>query len=95
MQRSTDRILTTHAGSLLRDDDLGALIRKKTQNEAVDEGPFAARGVQAVNDVVKRQTDAGIDIVGDGEQGRVGFIPYVNERLDGITPSPTVEAANY
>jgi 5-methyltetrahydropteroyltriglutamate--homocysteine methyltransferase len=95
MQRSTDRILTTHAGSLPRDDDLGALIRKKARNEAVDEGPFAARVAQAVDDVVKRQTDAGIDIVGDGEQGRVGFIPYVNERLDGITPSPTVEAANY
>ena len=43
MQRSTDRILTTHAGSLPRDDDLGALIRKKPQGEAVDEAPFAAR----------------------------------------------------
>ncbi|HEX5318602.1 MAG TPA: cobalamin-independent methionine synthase II family protein [Stellaceae bacterium] len=95
MQRSTDRILTTHAGSLPRDDDLGALIRKKAQNEAIDEAPFAARVDKAVRDVVARQSEAGIDIVGDGEQGRVGFIPYVNERLDGITPSPTVEAANY
>jgi len=95
MQRSTDRILTTHAGSLPRDDDLNALIRKKASGEALDEAAFAARVEQAVADVVRRQTDAGIDIVGDGEQGRVGFIPYVNERLAGITPSPTVEAANY
>jgi 5-methyltetrahydropteroyltriglutamate--homocysteine methyltransferase len=95
MQRSTDRILTTHAGSLPRDDDLGALIRKKAQGEAVDEAPFATRVAAAVADVVRRQAEAGIDIVADGEQGRVGFIPYVNERLAGIEPSPHVEAANY
>ncbi len=95
MQRSTDRILTTHAGSLPREDDLAALIRKKAQGEAVDEAAFAARVARAVADVVKRQAESRIDIVGDGEQGRVGFIPYVNERLAGITPSPTVEAANY
>jgi 5-methyltetrahydropteroyltriglutamate--homocysteine methyltransferase len=95
MQRSTDRILTTHAGSLPRDDDLGVLIRKKALGEAVEAAPFAARVTEAVGDVVRRQVDAGIDIVADGEQGRVGFIPYVNERLDGIAPSPNVEAANY
>jgi 5-methyltetrahydropteroyltriglutamate--homocysteine methyltransferase len=95
MQRSTDRILTTHAGSLPRDDDLGALIRKKALSEAVDEPAFAARVTTAVADVVGRQAEAGIDIVADGEQGRVGFIPYVNERLSGIEPSPNVEAANY
>jgi 5-methyltetrahydropteroyltriglutamate--homocysteine methyltransferase len=95
MQRSTDRILTTHAGSLPRDDALGALIQRKTQGEAIDEAAFAAGVERAVADVVQRQVEAGIDIVGDGEQGRVGFIPYVNERLAGIEPSPQVEAANY
>src|SRR5580658_4578144 len=95
MQRSTDRILTTHAGSLPRDDDLAALIRKKAQGEALDEPAFAARVASAVADVVRRQAEAGIDIVADGEQGRVGFIPYVNERLAGIEPTPKVEAANY
>ena len=95
MQRSTDRILTTHAGSLPRPDDLGALIRRKAQGEAVDEAAFAARVKLAVADIVKVQAGSGIDVVGDGEQGRVGFIPYVNERLAGITPSPAPEAANY
>ena len=95
MQRSTDRILTTHAGSLPREDDLGALIRRKAAGETLDETVFAARVTDAVADVVRRQAEAGIDVVGDGEQGRVGFIPYVNERLTGITPSPQVEAANY
>ena len=78
MQRSTDRILTTHAGSLPREDDLAALIRQKVQGEALDEATFAARVKTAVADVVARQTNAGIDIVADGEQGRVGFIPYAN-----------------
>jgi 5-methyltetrahydropteroyltriglutamate--homocysteine methyltransferase len=95
MRRSTERILTTHAGSLPRPDALLPLIRQKAQGQAVDEAAFAARVEEAVGETVRRQTDAGIDIVGDGEQGRVGFIPYVNERLDGITPSPSVEAANY
>jgi len=95
MRRSTERILTTHAGSLPRPDALLPLIRQKAQGQPVDEAAFAARVEEAVGETVRRQTDAGIDIVGDGEQGRVGFIPYVNERLDGITPSPSVEAANY
>src|SRR5215467_9521327 len=95
MKRSTDRILTTHVGSLPRPEDLGALIRKKAQGEPVNEADFAARVKTAVIETVRRQTEAGIDIVADGEQGRVGFIPYVNERLAGIEPSPTVESANY
>jgi 5-methyltetrahydropteroyltriglutamate--homocysteine methyltransferase len=94
MQRSTDRILTTHAGSLPRPDDLRALILKQ-QSEAIDAAAFAARVREAVGEVVQRQTDAGVDIVGDGEMGRVGFIPYVNERLAGIEPTPTAESANY
>ena len=90
-----DRILTTHAGSLPRDDDLGALIRKKALGETVDETAFAARVTSAVADVVRRQAEAGIDIVADGEMGRIGFIPYVNERLAGIDPSRGPAPANY
>src|SRR5580704_5177101 len=95
MKRSTDRILTTHAGSLPRPDTLMPLIRQKAQGDAVDEAKLAVEVKAAVEDTVRRQTEAGIDVVGDGEQGRVGFIPYVNERLDGITPSPVAQAANY
>jgi 5-methyltetrahydropteroyltriglutamate--homocysteine methyltransferase len=95
MKRSTDRILTTHVGSLPRPDDLRAMILRKQRGEAVDEAAFAARVRSAVGEIVRRQGDAGIDIVADGEMGRIGFIPYVNERLAGIAPSPNAEAANY
>ena len=95
MKRSTDRILTTHVGSLPRPEDLRQTIMAKMQGEAVDPAAFTARVKSAVAETVRRQIDAGIDIVADGEQGRVGFIPYVNERLAGITPSPTAESANY
>jgi 5-methyltetrahydropteroyltriglutamate--homocysteine methyltransferase len=95
VKRSSDRILTTHVGSLPRPEDLRALIQKKAQGEAVDEAVFAARVTGAVADTVRRQVEAGIDIVADGEQGRVGFIPYVNERLNGIEPSPAAATANY
>jgi 5-methyltetrahydropteroyltriglutamate--homocysteine methyltransferase len=93
MKRSTDRILTTHAGSLPRPDDLAAMIRQKQEGGTPDPG-FAARVKTAVAEVVRRQAEAGIDIVADGEMGRVGFIPYVNERLTGIEPSPG-EIASY
>jgi 5-methyltetrahydropteroyltriglutamate--homocysteine methyltransferase len=95
MKRSTDRILTTHVGSLPRPDDLRAMILQKQRGESVDEAAFAARVKGAVGEIVRRQGEAGIDIVADGEMGRIGFIPYVNERLQGIAPSATAEAANY
>ena len=95
MKRSTDRILTTHVGSLPRPDDLRALILQKQQGQVVDEAAFAARVKSAVAETVGRQAEAGIDVVADGEMGRIGFIPYVNERLAGIEPSASAESANY
>jgi 5-methyltetrahydropteroyltriglutamate--homocysteine methyltransferase len=94
MQRSIDRILTTHVGSLPRPADLYAMIEAKQEGGAIDDAAFAARVKTAVAEIVRRQADAGIDIVADGEMGRVGFIPYVNERLTGIEPSAG-EIANY
>jgi len=94
MKRSTQRILTTHVGSLPRPDDLFAMIQQKQAGAPLDEAAFAARVKRAVADIVRRQADCGIDVVADGEMGRVGFIPYVNERLAGIEPSPN-EIASY
>jgi 5-methyltetrahydropteroyltriglutamate--homocysteine methyltransferase len=94
MRRSTDRILTTHVGSLPRPADLYAMIEAKQEGGAIDDAAFAARVTSAVAEIVRRQAEAGIDIVADGEMGRVGFIPYVNERLTGIEPSPG-EIASY
>src|SRR5439155_14452274 len=74
---------------------LRAMILEKQQGRPIDEAAFAAGVKSAVAEVVKRQAEAGIDIVADGEMGRIGFIPYVNERLAGIMPSAAAEPANY
>ena len=86
MKRSTDRILTTHVGSLPRPADLLALIRAKEQGHVYDPAAFAARVRGAVGDIVRRQTDLGVDVVDDGEMGKPGFIHYANDRLAGFEP---------
>ena len=86
MKRSTQRILTTHVGSLPRPLDLLQMIQAKERGEPLDAEAFARRVGSAVAEVVRKQAESGIDIVADGEMGRFGFIPYVNERLAGIEP---------
>jgi 5-methyltetrahydropteroyltriglutamate--homocysteine methyltransferase len=86
MKHSTRRILTTHVGSLPRPADLLAMILAKEQGEPFDTELYATRVKSAVEEVVRRQAECGIDVVADGEVGRFGFIPYVNERLAGIEP---------
>jgi 5-methyltetrahydropteroyltriglutamate--homocysteine methyltransferase len=85
MQRSTDRILTTHAGSLPRPRDLLGLVRSRARGERVDEAAFQARLRQAVGEVVRKQAALGIDVVDDGEFGKPSFVTYVRERLGGLT----------
>jgi 5-methyltetrahydropteroyltriglutamate--homocysteine methyltransferase len=94
MKRSTDRILTTHAGSLPRPDDVLAMVQARASGAPVDEAPHRARLRGAVAEIVRRQVEAGIDVVDDGELGKPGFIHYVNERLAGFEPSPAVPAAS-
>jgi 5-methyltetrahydropteroyltriglutamate--homocysteine methyltransferase len=84
MKHSTERILTTHVGSLPRSPDLLAMLMAREAGERVDPERLAGRVESAVAEAVAKQVEAGIDIVNDGEQGRFGFIPYVNERLAGI-----------
>ncbi len=86
MKHSTDHILATHVGSLPRPPDLIELLRKRRDGEPIDPVAFAARVKSAVEEVVRRQVEIGFDIVADGEMGRVGFIPYINERLTGFEP---------
>jgi 5-methyltetrahydropteroyltriglutamate--homocysteine methyltransferase len=85
MQRSTDRILTTHAGSLPRPRDLLELVRARSRGERVDEDAFQTRLRMAVGEIVRRQADLGIDVVDDGEFGKPSFVTYVRERLGGLT----------
>jgi 5-methyltetrahydropteroyltriglutamate--homocysteine methyltransferase len=84
MRRSTDRILTTHVGSLPRPAELHAMGVARRNGEAVDEAKYAARVKQAVADIVKKQVALGIDIVDDGEMSKPSFITYMNERLGGF-----------
>ena len=88
MKQSTERILTTHVGSLPRPSDLLEMIQAKERGEAFDAAALSARVKGAVAEVVRRQAESGIDIIADGEMGRFGFIPYVNERLTGLEPRP-------
>ncbi len=84
MKTSTDRILTTHVGSLPRPPDLLAQVMAQEVGEAVDDVALASRLTRAVRDVVKHQIAAGIDSVCDGEQSKISYTFYVRHRLSGI-----------
>jgi 5-methyltetrahydropteroyltriglutamate--homocysteine methyltransferase len=83
MKRSMDRILTTHVGSLARPVDLLDLMKAKVNGEPYDQDAYAKRIPTAVAEIVRKQVESGIDIVTDGEQGKLGFTTYVSERLLG------------
>ena len=85
MQRSTDRILTTHTGSLPRPRDLLEMVRARSRGERIDEEAFQARLRLAVGEIVRKQAVLGIDVVDDGEFGKPSFVTYVRERLGGLT----------
>jgi len=84
MKLSTDRILTTHVGSLPRPDDLFETMLDRMDGKPVDETAYAARVRKAVADSVKQQAEAGLDVVSDGEMGKPSFITYAASRLDGL-----------
>jgi 5-methyltetrahydropteroyltriglutamate--homocysteine methyltransferase len=88
LQQNTDRIQTTHIGSLPRPHHLLDQLKAKLSGKPFDEKAFDAALRQAVADVVKRQVDCGIDIVTDGEFSKPGFFTYVQERLSGFEPRP-------
>ena len=73
MKRSTERILTTHTGSLPRPTDLTTTLEALDAGTAPDPEAFDARVRRAVADIVRKQVEAGVDIVSDGEQGKVGY----------------------
>ena len=84
MQRSADRILTTHTGSLPRPPDLAETLQALDAGSLPDPASFQARVRQAVAEIVQRQAAAGVDILNDGEQGKVGYSTYVRHRLTGF-----------
>jgi 5-methyltetrahydropteroyltriglutamate--homocysteine methyltransferase len=84
MKRSTDRILTTHTGSLPRPPQLVEMLRRQDAGEAVDQGAFHNEVREAVKLTVGRQREAGIDVINDGEEGKVGYSTYIKDRCTGF-----------
>jgi 5-methyltetrahydropteroyltriglutamate--homocysteine methyltransferase len=89
MRRSTERILTTHVGSLIRPPALLPLIKAKQSGQPYDEGQYKKQLTHAVAEVVRQQRDAGIDIPSDGEFGKaISWSQYALERLAGFERRP-------
>jgi 5-methyltetrahydropteroyltriglutamate--homocysteine methyltransferase len=88
MKASTDRILTTHTGSLPRPKGLIDLILRREGGEAIDAAAFEAETAKAVDDVVAAQVKAGVDIVSDGEMSKPSYTTYIRHRVSGIAMDP-------
>ena len=84
MKRSTERILTTHTGSLPRPKPLAELLMRKDRGEEYDAAALAEAVRAAVKDVVRRQVAIGVDIVDDGEMSKPGYSTYIADRLTGF-----------
>ena len=85
MKISTDRILTTHVGSLPRPPELLAILEAREAGREFDQAAFDECLSASVDEVVKKQVAAGIDVVCDGELGKISYTFYVRHRLSGIT----------
>ncbi len=107
MKRSTERILTTHCGSLPRTPEVLGMLQEVSEGRTPDRAIFDAAVREGVEDVVRRQVDAGVDIVNDGEMSKRSFMHYFLERLGGLTimeieappesilPGPSAEVADF
>jgi 5-methyltetrahydropteroyltriglutamate--homocysteine methyltransferase len=84
MKRSTERMLTTHVGSLARPHDLLDTMKEREHGRPYDHDLFDRQVKDAVADRVRQQVESGIDIVTDGEMSKVSFLGYVKDRLGGF-----------
>src|SRR5262245_9770036 len=98
MKTSTDRILTTHVGSLPRPESIRALLRARLAGHRLDDAELAARAAEAVAAVTRQQVEAGLDVISDGEMSKTSFLAYADERLTGFAPmgadDPAVPSSN-
>src|SRR3954469_19085448 len=89
MHRSTDRILTTHVGSLIRPDSIRKHLRAKQKGEGYDAAAHARNLKETVSEVVRHQAEVGIDVVSDGEFGKgISWSQYGIERVSGFERRP-------
>jgi 5-methyltetrahydropteroyltriglutamate--homocysteine methyltransferase len=94
MKRSTDRILLSHAGSLHRPDDLRQIMQARRDDDPLDE-PLKKRIKDAVNEVVKKQQECGVDVVNDGEYTKRSWQTYARGRLSGLEYRPPKPARSF
>jgi 5-methyltetrahydropteroyltriglutamate--homocysteine methyltransferase len=85
MKRSDSRILTTHTGSLPRPADLVDALNTKEMGETYDAGALSARVRRAIEEIVARQVETGLDVIGDGEHSKVNWMSYARGRLSGLS----------
>jgi 5-methyltetrahydropteroyltriglutamate--homocysteine methyltransferase len=99
VKRSTDRILTTHTGSLPRPKDLLSLLQEREEGRLRGEATLHDRTRSAVLDIVRKQAETGLSVINDGEQGRADYTIYVKDRLTGFsgesTPWPSTDAEEF
>ena len=89
MKISTDRIITTHVGSLPRPLDLAGQLIARDNGQSVDNAALDRRVKQSVDDVVKQQLDDNIDVINDGEHSKSSFSAYTAKRMSGFEPWDT------
>lgn len=82
--RNTDRFLTTHVGSLPREQDLMQMMWAREDGVPVDKDALQARIRQAVADIVRKQRECGVAIVNDGEMSKPSYATYIKDRLNGF-----------
>lgn len=84
MKLSTDRIITTHAGSMPRGEPLSSMLIDEEDHKRIDARKIDEVTEERVAHVLKKEAEVGIDVGNDGEQGRVGFQTYIPQRMDGF-----------
>src|ERR1700679_2251022 len=84
MKTSTDRILTTHVGSLPRSQEVVDLLFAQDRGDAVDEAQFNEVMRRAVAGTVNHQAEVGVDVVSDGETSKISYATYIRHRLTGF-----------
>ena len=84
MKRSTERFLTTHTGSLPRPEDLIRMMYAREEGVPVDPAALSGRVASAVEEVVRKQAEAGVDVVNEGEMSKPSYATYIKDRLSGF-----------
>ena len=94
MKRSSNRILTTHVGSLPRPADLLDMMDAREKGGGPDPKAYEQRLRAAVAEIVNKQVELGIDVIDDGEYSKPSFVTYINQRLGGFETDTTGSLTN-